>query len=86
MTQATDNDFQRLVLERLDKIDGDITRLDSRLEKAETKFDAYVKASEGMTRMATTIIITAGAVVIFGGVVDKADVLFAGLARLLGKG
>ncbi len=78
MTQSTDSDFQRLVLERLDKIDQD-------LRESNIKFDSYVKASEGMTRMATTIIITAGAVVIFGGVVDKADVLIAGLAKLLGK-
>jgi hypothetical protein len=57
MTQATEGDFQRLVLERLDKIDQEI-------RESNIKFDTYVKAADGMTRMATTIIITAGTVTI----------------------
>jgi hypothetical protein len=71
MTQATEGDFQRLVLERLDKIDGDITGmkqefrgLSDRLEKTDIKFDAYVKASDRLLGIATTIIITAGTVTI----------------------
>jgi hypothetical protein len=62
MTQATDSNFQRPVLERLDEIDGDITGMNQELNDTNVKFDTYVKASEGMTRMATTIIITAGTV------------------------
>ncbi|MBW4550182.1 MAG: hypothetical protein KME35_03590 [Aphanocapsa sp. GSE-SYN-MK-11-07L] len=65
MTQAIDepNQFQqliesqRLVLERLDKIDQD-------LRETNTKFDAYVKASDRLLGVATTIIITAGTVTI----------------------
>jgi hypothetical protein len=65
MTQAIDepNQFQqliesqRLVLERLEKIDQD-------LRETNTKFDAYVKASDRLLGVATTIIITAGTVTI----------------------
>jgi hypothetical protein len=72
MTQATDSNFQRLVIERLDKLDQDIRGLSDRLEKTDIKFDAYVKASdslrdgraERLLRIATTIIITAGTVTI----------------------
>jgi hypothetical protein len=62
MTQATDQDFQRLVLERLDKLDSDITGLKQETRDTNTKFDAYVKASEKVERLATTIIVTAGTV------------------------
>jgi hypothetical protein len=64
MTQATDNNFQRLVIERLDKLDQDIRGLSDRLEKTDIKFDAYVKASDRLLGIATTIIITAGTVTI----------------------
>jgi hypothetical protein len=64
MTQATDSDFQRLVIERLDKLDQDIKGLSNRLEKTDIKFDAYVKASDRLLGIATTIIITAGIVTI----------------------
>jgi hypothetical protein len=72
MTQATDSDFQRLVIERLDKLDQGIEGLSDslwdgraeRLEKTDIKFDAYVKASDRLLGIATTIIITAGTVTI----------------------
>jgi hypothetical protein len=64
MTQATDSNFQRLVIERLDKLDQDIRGLSDRLEKTDLKFDAYVKASDRLLGVATTIIITAGTVTI----------------------
>ena len=55
---------------RLDKIDGDITRVKQELRDTSIKFDAYIKASDGMTRMATTIIITAGTVTLLAPVLQ----------------
>lgn len=55
---------------RLDKIDGDITGFKQDLKDTSIKFDAYVKASDGMTRMATTIIITAGTVTLLAPVLQ----------------
>ena len=46
MTQSMENDFQRLVIERLDKIDSDIAGLKQDTKDTNTKFDIYVKASE----------------------------------------
>jgi hypothetical protein len=48
MTRATDGDFQRLVIERLDKLGQAIRGLSDRLEKTDTKFDASVKASNSL--------------------------------------
>ncbi|NCJ05341.1 hypothetical protein GS597_02190 [Synechococcales cyanobacterium C] len=70
MTPATDSDFQRLVLERLDKIDHDIAGLKQDTRDTNTKFDAYVKASEKIERLATTIIITAGTVTLLAPVLQ----------------
>jgi hypothetical protein len=69
--QATE-DFQQQVLIRLDKLDQDIKGLSDRLEKTDTKFDAYVKASDRLLGVATTIIITAGAVTILSPFVQAA--------------
>ncbi|NET34341.1 MAG: hypothetical protein F6K19_20335 [Cyanothece sp. SIO1E1] len=109
-----DRDFQIQFLQRLDKIDADIEKLNNKLdtntdrlgtdiekldnkldtnidrlstdiEKLDDKFDIYRQGTEGMVRMATTIIIAAGTVVVLGGVLDKADILFEGFARLLGR-
>lgn len=70
MTQATDGDFQRLVLERLDKLDSDITALKQETRDSNTKFDVYVKASEKVERLATTIIVTAGTVTLLAPVLQ----------------
>lgn len=70
MTQSTDGDFQRLVLERLDKLDSDITGLKQETRDSNTKFDAYVKASEKIERLATTIIVTAGTVTLLAPVLQ----------------
>jgi hypothetical protein len=70
MTQAMENDFQRLVIERLDKIDSDISGLKQDTKDTNTKFDAYVKASEKIERLATTIIITAGTVTLLAPVLQ----------------
>jgi hypothetical protein len=48
----------------IEKLTKDIDELRQESKFTNTKFDAYVKSSEAMTRMATTIIITAGTVTI----------------------
>lgn len=48
----------------IDKLTTDIQELRQESKDTNLKFDAYVKSSEAMTRMATTIIITAGTVTI----------------------
>ena len=70
MTQSMENDFQRLVIERLDKIDSDIAGLKQDTKDTNTKFDIYVKASEKVERLATTIIITAGTVTLLAPVIQ----------------
>jgi CHASE3 domain sensor protein len=70
MTQATSSESSRLerieqLVERnsiaIDKLTQDIAELRAESKETNTKFDAYVKASQAMTRMSTTII-TAGIV------------------------
>jgi hypothetical protein len=51
------------VLRSLERLDQDIKGLSDRLEKTDIKFDAYVKASDRLLGVATTII-TTGAVTI----------------------
>ncbi len=75
--QSSD-DFQTQVLARLDELKGDIAQVDGRLNKLETevkengtKFDAFQKGTDGMVKMATTIIITAGTVTILSPFVQS---------------
>jgi hypothetical protein len=63
MTQTNPDRLDRLEA-LLEKIDGDIKGLSDRLEKTDLKFEAYVKASDRLLGIATTIIITAGTVTI----------------------
>lgn len=57
------NDFQRQVLERLDKLSVEVERI-------EYKFDTYQKASEAMVRLATTVIIAAASVAVLSPAVS----------------
>jgi uncharacterized protein YlxW (UPF0749 family) len=70
--QRSVTDFQRSVLERLDRIDQRLNKVDQRLDDLERdqretniRLEAFQKGSEGVVGMAKTIIITAGASVIF---------------------
>jgi ribosome-associated translation inhibitor RaiA len=60
----TQDNFQQLVLDRLAKIDQEV-------RETNIKFDAYVKASEKIERLATTIIITAGTVTLLSPVLQS---------------
>ncbi len=51
--------FRHEVTERLDKLEGDQKETNIRLE-------SYQRGLDGMVRMATTIVVTTGAVVILG--------------------
>lgn len=67
--QATE-DFQQQVLQRLETLDTDIKALKQEVKDTNTKFDIYVKASEKVERLATTIIITAGTVTLLSPVLQ----------------
>lgn len=90
-------DFQTEVFERLDrleqrldsriqgleqKLDDDIQRLDERTDKWEERFLQLSKDNLAISR---TVIIAAATVVIFGSLLDKAEILVEGTAKLFGK-
>jgi F0F1-type ATP synthase assembly protein I len=90
-------DFQTEVFDRLDrleqtldsriqgleqKLDADIQRLDERTDKWEERF---LQLSKDNLTISRTVIIAAATVVIFGSLLDKAEVLVEGAARLFGK-
>jgi hypothetical protein len=78
--------FQAEVLERFDRLeqrlDNDIQRLDERTNRWEERF---LQLSRDNLAISRTVIIAAATVVIFGSLLDKADILVEGAARLLGK-
>jgi hypothetical protein len=59
-----DTDIQA-VRGRMDTFESKLSDFDLKLDKTDIKFDAYVKASDRMLGVATTIIITAGTVTIW---------------------
>ncbi len=73
---------QQSTNERLGRLTEDIETSNSRMDKWEERF---LQLSRDNLIIARTVIIAAASVVILGSVLDKADVLIAGLARLLGK-
>ncbi|NEQ43450.1 MAG: hypothetical protein F6K00_07775 [Leptolyngbya sp. SIOISBB] len=96
-TTSEPRDFQTEVFDRLDrleqrldsriqdlekKLDADIQRLDDRTDKWEERFLQLSKDNLAISR---TVIIAAATVVIFGSLLDKAEVLVEGAARLFGK-
>ncbi len=90
-------DFQREVIERLErleqrldksvqrleqKLDTDVQRLDERTNKWE---ELFLQLSKDNLAISRTVIIAAATVVIFGSLLDKADILVEGAGRLFGK-
>jgi len=73
-TKPPPGDFENQVLSRLD-------RIDARLDKLEIELNAYQKGLDGMVRMATTIIITAGAAVIFAPLIKEIAPAIASLIK-----
>lgn len=72
----TPNDFQQQVLARLDKLAADV-------EKIKYKFDTYQKASDGLVRLATTVVIAAASVAVlspaFSALAPAINALVSGL-------
>lgn len=62
--------FQQQVLERWETLDTEIKALKQEVKDTNTKFDAYVKVSEKVERLATTIIITMGTVTLLSPVLQ----------------
>ena len=73
-TKPPPDDFENQVLSRLD-------RIDARLDKLEIELNAYQNGLDGMVRMATTIIITAGAAVIFAPLIKEIAPAIASLIK-----
>ncbi|NCJ06356.1 hypothetical protein GS597_07500 [Synechococcales cyanobacterium C] len=73
---------QQSTNERLRALTKDLEISNSRMDKWEKRF---FQLSRDNLIIARTVIIAAASVVILGSVLDKAEVLILGLARLLGK-
>lgn len=50
--------------DRVERLSNRVDQIDDRLEKLDYKFDVYQKGTDGMVRMATTIIIATASVVV----------------------
>ena len=94
MTVAPEpRDFQTEVLDRLERLDSDIKRLDQKLDADIQRLDAradkweerFLQLSKDNLAISRTVIIAAATVVIFGSLLDKAEILVEGAARLFGK-
>ena len=86
-------DFQAEVLNRLErldqKLDADIHRQDTCMDKLDTRMnqwkERFLQPSRDNLAISRTVIIATATVVILGSLLDRADVLVEGAARLLGK-
>ncbi len=64
--EQLDSKFERLD-NTVERLDNTVNRLDEKVNRLDDKFDAYQKGTDGMVRMATTIIIATASVVILAG-------------------
>jgi len=53
--------------QQIKEVNDKVDRLDEKVNQLDYKFDTYQKGTDGMVRMATTIIIATASVVILGG-------------------
>ncbi|MEM6836746.1 MAG: hypothetical protein AAF609_07800 [Cyanobacteria bacterium P01_C01_bin.120] len=85
--------FETEVLERLEQLDGNIKRLEQKLDADVQRLDArtdkweerFLQLSKDNLAISRTVIIAAATVVIFGSLLDKAEILVEGATRLFGK-
>jgi hypothetical protein len=72
-----------------DELKGDIARIETELGASNARIDKweerFLQLSRDNLSIARTVIIAASTVVILGSLLDKAEVLIAGISRLLGK-
>ncbi len=59
------------VITELRSINARLSTLEGKVEKLEVELTAYQKGLDGMVRMATTIVVTAGAAVIFAPLIKE---------------
>ena len=87
-TQPPPDDFENQVLTELRNINNRLSTLGAKVDKLEgdvkdlkVELNAYQKGLDGMVRMATTIIITAGAAVIFAPLIKEIAPAVASLIK-----
>ena len=76
-----DTTFQELVIECLDNIDRRLDGVEREIREADIRFEAFQKGSESVQNMTKTIIITAGAAVIFAPLLCELAPTIAALFR-----
>ncbi|MDX2241125.1 MAG: hypothetical protein NW224_10615 [Leptolyngbyaceae cyanobacterium bins.302] len=65
--QIPENPSNNDIGDALIKLQDGVNELNDKVEKLDYKFDTYQKGTDGMVRMAVTIIIATASVVIFSG-------------------
>lgn len=71
----TNNDIRDALLQ----LGQQVGELNNKVERLDDKFDAYQKGTDGMVRMATTIIIATASVVIWGGLSPAVNAIITAL-------
>lgn len=66
--------------EGLMQLKDEVSQLNNKVDKLDYKFDTYQKGTEGMVRMATTIIIATASVVIFSGLTPAFTAIITALS------
>lgn len=74
--------FQEEVLSRFDRLEQ---KLDGEIQRVYKWEERFLQLSRDNLAIARTVIIAAATVVIFGSLLDQADVFIEGTAHLLGK-
>jgi len=80
-TQPPPDDFENQVLTELRNINTRLDKLEGDVKDLKVELNAYQKGLDGMVRMATTIIITAGAAVIFAPLIKEIAPAIASLIK-----
>jgi hypothetical protein len=80
-TKPPPDDFENQVLTELRNINNWLDKLEGDVKDLKVELNAYQKGLDGMVRMATTIIITAGAAVIFAPLIKEIAPAIASLIK-----
>lgn len=72
--EQLDDRFEQLE-QQVEGLGGKVDRLENQVEKLDYKFDAYQKGTDGMVRMATTIIIATASVVVLANLSPAVNAL-----------
>lgn len=66
--------------EELSQVREEVSHLNNKVEKLDYKFDAYQKGTDGMVRMATTIIIATASVVVLSSLSPSITAIITALS------